>query len=247
MYVVQAGDTLLDIALRFGVDLGALQAANPGVDARALQVGQTLVIPGGNLALPTAVPVVFAIAPPTCYDTVSGTLCLGLIGNLTIHTLQNLRVQVQLINPNGVVEDTQTSVPDQRILPSGESAPYRVQFAHPWLPGTQVTASLVSATALPDGDNTFLRLTMDNEQGTTTDGGYAITASLLNSTPDTAVSIRVVATLVDSVGRVIGYRVIALPDTLPADARLPVRIVVTPQSGTVPAIHHLYAEALRSK
>lgn len=45
VYIVQEGDTLWDIALRFGVDLTALQAANPS-SAIALYVGDQLVIPG---------------------------------------------------------------------------------------------------------------------------------------------------------------------------------------------------------
>ncbi|MBL8046335.1 MAG: peptidoglycan DD-metalloendopeptidase family protein [Anaerolineales bacterium] len=45
-YVVQPGDTLFAIARQFGVTLEALQAANPTVNANALQVGATLVIPG---------------------------------------------------------------------------------------------------------------------------------------------------------------------------------------------------------
>jgi murein DD-endopeptidase MepM/ murein hydrolase activator NlpD len=45
-YIVQPGDTLYGIALQFGISVEALQAANPGVDAAALAVGQALVIPG---------------------------------------------------------------------------------------------------------------------------------------------------------------------------------------------------------
>ena len=44
-YSVQAGDSLLAIAARFGVTLDALQAANNNVDPSRLQIGQSLVIP----------------------------------------------------------------------------------------------------------------------------------------------------------------------------------------------------------
>lgn len=46
VYIVQPGDTLFAIARQFGVPLEGLQAANPTVNANALQVGQALVIPG---------------------------------------------------------------------------------------------------------------------------------------------------------------------------------------------------------
>lgn len=44
-YVVQPGDTLYSIAVRFGVSLEALIQANGITDPNQLQVGQVLVIP----------------------------------------------------------------------------------------------------------------------------------------------------------------------------------------------------------
>lgn len=44
-YVVQPGDTLYKIARSFGVSVSQLQAANPGVVATQLPIGQVLVIP----------------------------------------------------------------------------------------------------------------------------------------------------------------------------------------------------------
>lgn len=45
-YVVQARDTLAAISRKFNVKLEALVAANPGLDAKRLRVGQTVNIPG---------------------------------------------------------------------------------------------------------------------------------------------------------------------------------------------------------
>lgn len=44
-YTVKRGESLYTIARKHGVKLRALQAANPGVDARRLKAGQTLAIP----------------------------------------------------------------------------------------------------------------------------------------------------------------------------------------------------------
>ncbi len=46
VYVVQAGDTLSDIAVRFGVSVNELVSANPIADPNALGIGDQLVIPG---------------------------------------------------------------------------------------------------------------------------------------------------------------------------------------------------------
>jgi len=44
-HTVKAGETLAQIARKYGVKLDALTAANPGLDPRRLHVGQTLAVP----------------------------------------------------------------------------------------------------------------------------------------------------------------------------------------------------------
>ena len=46
VYIVQSGDTLYSVAVRFNITVNDLIAANPSVDPNALAVGQQLVIPG---------------------------------------------------------------------------------------------------------------------------------------------------------------------------------------------------------
>jgi murein DD-endopeptidase MepM/ murein hydrolase activator NlpD len=46
VYIVQAGDTLSEIALRFNVSVDDLIAANPNIDPNFLSQGQQIVIPG---------------------------------------------------------------------------------------------------------------------------------------------------------------------------------------------------------
>jgi L,D-transpeptidase ErfK/SrfK len=50
---VRSGETLLDLAQRYDVGSGAIQAANPGIDPWLPEVGQRVVIPGQHL-LPDA-------------------------------------------------------------------------------------------------------------------------------------------------------------------------------------------------
>src|SRR3569623_2632963 len=50
---VQAGETLLDIARRYGVGLNELETANPGIDAWLPTVGQRVIVPSQYLQ-PTA-------------------------------------------------------------------------------------------------------------------------------------------------------------------------------------------------
>jgi len=45
-YVIRSGDTLFALAQRFGTTVAAIIAINPGINPNALQVGQTICIPG---------------------------------------------------------------------------------------------------------------------------------------------------------------------------------------------------------
>lgn len=49
---VRSGETFGSIANRYGVSVDAVIAANPGVNPRALQIGQTVRIPGGSSSMP---------------------------------------------------------------------------------------------------------------------------------------------------------------------------------------------------
>lgn len=47
-YVVQPGDTLSNIAGRFGVEVAAIISMNPGVNVQRIHAGQTLRVPRGR-------------------------------------------------------------------------------------------------------------------------------------------------------------------------------------------------------
>lgn len=56
VYTVKANDTLWDIAARYDLFVNDLLAANPGVEAQRLRIGQTLRIPSAENPAATAVP-----------------------------------------------------------------------------------------------------------------------------------------------------------------------------------------------
>src|SRR3990170_3110015 len=75
-YKVVRGDTMLGIALRYGISLEDLLAANMGVDPQFLSVGAELVIPLGDSApavLATATPLPIRLEEPVCY--INGRRC----------------------------------------------------------------------------------------------------------------------------------------------------------------------------
>lgn len=48
VYCVQPGDTIIRLAGAFSLSIGALAAANPGIDTRQLVAGQLLIVPSGG-------------------------------------------------------------------------------------------------------------------------------------------------------------------------------------------------------
>jgi len=53
-YKIKKGDTLWEIGKRYNVSVSALKQANPGVEPRKLQIGQTIVVPDAKSAKPAA-------------------------------------------------------------------------------------------------------------------------------------------------------------------------------------------------
>lgn len=114
VYIVQAGDTLFGIARQFGVTVEAVQAANPTVNAAALQVGQGLIIPGfagtgGTLGL-------HPLEPGETLDSLA--LRLGLSTAALVRLNRIVNPSQLYINQPVVVTDELDAGP---ALPAGET------------------------------------------------------------------------------------------------------------------------------
>ncbi len=85
VHVIQEGDTLLGIALQYGVDLEALQKANPALNPNLMPVGATVVIPldeENPAGLPTPTPMPLPVGPVVCYPQADGgAWCLAVVHN----------------------------------------------------------------------------------------------------------------------------------------------------------------------
>lgn len=265
LYIVSEGDTLLDIAIRFDIPLADLRAANSASDLSLLQIGQTLIIPPAAPELPpdttttdsavpvlapTPTPVPLTINPPTCYDTRAETiLCLGEIANPYEETVERVALRVQVIDAAGaILEETITAL-DQVWLPAGSDAPYRAQFNIGWptfvLPGTSVQTTLLSADTSSGGEAPYARLNVEDIETRMEGERVIVTARIVNADTSRADDLRIVATVRDEAGRVIGYRVNTPPTSLSAGASLPVEIVIIPLARAEAPVVLLYAEGRR--
>jgi len=134
-YTVVEGDTLLEIALNYGIPLDKLLTSNPSVDPRFLSVGTVLVIPRAeNLtevySTPTPFPV--DVEVPQCYPVKDGGVwCFAMVTNNYPQPLEGISGQIVLVAPDGSeMEKRVANTPLNTLLP-GEAMPIMVFFTSP--------------------------------------------------------------------------------------------------------------------
>lgn len=250
LYVIQPDDTLLGIAIRFGIEVADLEAANPDVDARALQPGQSLVIPGDTVIAMVATPLLpdLALPVPACYQTPAETvLCLGLVDNTLDYPLEQVAVDVELVTADGSSVATQQVEIEQSVIPAGSSAPYRALFDEETNDAVGARAWMTQAREAQGVDARFIMLDVEDDRLESVGGRYVISATLRNGNEEAAQDIRVIATLRDAAGNVLGYRVADVADNLDPGESAPIRLeIVTQPSGDTPS-YSLYVEARRAE
>src|SRR5512147_670531 len=137
IHIVQPGDTLLGIALQYGVTLDALQQINGVLRPETLQIGQQIIIPtgssgssndgGGTFLLPTPVPAPLVITNTARYQTPVGSLwVLGEVFNPTDQPLENVQVRVGLMNETGLEIGSDLTFTVLDFIPAGGRSPLGV-------------------------------------------------------------------------------------------------------------------------
>jgi LysM repeat protein len=203
VYIIQDGDTLVEIGQNFGIAPSILQTANPDT---SLFPGQQLRIPQ---PIPTLYPLPVVVLPPDCHTTQpAAVLCLGQVSNTLDHAVGRVALEITLFDADSVALDSQVVSVSQYVLPAGESAPYRALFQlGDFSAAHTVRVALVSAVAA-DRPRSGLRLT---ELGTATRRGYyTLRLEVANDRRQTVSGARVIVTVLTGSGQVAGFRVAEL-------------------------------------
>ncbi|MCL4247192.1 MAG: LysM peptidoglycan-binding domain-containing protein [Anaerolineae bacterium] len=106
IHVVQPGENLFRISLRYGVSMGAIAQANGIANINLIFVGQRLVIPGVGAPVPTPVPATPVPGAPTPVPPTTGTYVvqrgdtLSAIARRFNTTVQALAAANGIANPN---------------------------------------------------------------------------------------------------------------------------------------------------
>lgn len=212
-YTVQSGDTISSIALKFGVSIDDLQAANPEIPPNAMSIGQVLRIPSNPenpSGEPTPTPAPFTIRQVECYPTADkGMWCFVLAHNNFFDIMENLSAQVTLVDSTNAVLASQAALLPLNILPPDTSLPLAVFFPPVVPPDARPQVQVLTAIRLLPGDERYLSATLNNTLVQIDAEGRSARVSgqvLLPSQSQAASQVWVAGTAYDGSGRVVGVR-----------------------------------------
>lgn len=126
-YVVQAGDTLIGIGQKLGIDPGELQRANSISDPRSLQVGQRLTVPAPALLQPLAGPALPRHSVRGLRAHVDGlgrAWLLGEVVNESDETVEQVNVETRLLDGQGGEVARGEAQSYRYLTPPGGASPF---------------------------------------------------------------------------------------------------------------------------
>lgn len=213
IYTVQAGDTLLDIAIRFDRSTEAIQTANGIVDPRLLQIGQELIIPPpeGNPAEP---PTPTPTPPPLLVEALNfqrtppdALWCLGQVSNPGSEPLTEVVVEAALFDGSGVQLARAAAFTQLDVIQPGQAAPFAILFNAPPSSFAQYQVAAVSGVPASAQARYYFDLDTFDTQGTQIDlSTYRLSGQLRNQGSSDAEAIRLVAVAYDAEGKVLAQR-----------------------------------------
>lgn len=239
-YTVQTGDTMSQVAEKFGVSLDDLQAANPEVSANAMSVGQVIKIPSNPdnpSGEPTPTPAPFTVEQIECYPTTDkGMWCFVLVHNDFVEFIENVSAQVTLVDSNNTTISTQTAFLSLNILPPNTSLPLAVFFP-PDIPfNAKPHVQVLTAIRLLPNDERYLPAMINNMLVQVNAEGHSAQVSgavLSQSQTSAANQVWVVATAYDEAGRVVGIRRWESNARLPAGGSLLFNFMISSVGGRI--------------
>jgi len=232
-YTIVKGDTMLGVALRYGVSLEDLQTANPEVDPRFLSVETILIIPLGESSPPslaTPTPLSVGMAGPTCYVTSDlGAWCFLLIQNNLDESLENVSARIYLVSDSGEVVGEEIAFTPLNLIPPEADFPAMAFFEPPLAQGFNPGAELTSALPASNVGERYLPATIKINQVEIDPSGRQATVEGIISTPkksDPAGLIWLSVVAYGSNEEVVGVRKLEISGPVEAGVDLPYSLAV---------------------
>jgi LysM repeat protein len=221
VHIVQKDDTMLGIAIRYGVTLEELLVANPDINPRILSIDQEIFIPSlegdvpGGL-IPTATPIPLQLAQVQCYPTTTlHSWCLTSVVNDGEEWLEGISAIITVFNSEGEQIDAQTTYAPLNLLPPGFVMPLGVMFPQSVdLAVATTNTSFVARTV----EDRFVALIVDWELDTDSTNGSSVKVKVtLQVAGENEFGIEGASVLISALdldGNVVGYRKAELKERL---------------------------------
>ncbi len=217
-YTVTEKDDMFGVALRYGVSLDALKAANPTVIPNMMSVGTVLIIPvtptppstGAGQGDPTQTPDLFnplrLAKAPVCYaDTLGGAYCFAQLENISQTPVENPSVRFTLSGAGTTLE--MDGILPLNILPAQKTMPAVAYFPPPIPGGFEVTAQITDWLPVMPDDSRYLEAEIVAEAPTIAAGAsFVEVTGMVNLPQGQAEYVWVLGVVYDINGQVLGLR-----------------------------------------
>lgn len=236
LYTIVKDDTMLGIALRFGLTLDALLAANPQTDPRFLTIGNTVVIPVGEGGLPVApspTPLPVMLGAPLCYRQADASAwCFVQVSLPFSGTLENLSALIHLADGAGNPLGSTPANAPLNLVSSDQPALLLAYFPAPLPVNLTARAELLSALQVQPGTGRYLAVELTTLPAEIVPGGGSVRVagevSLLpvEALPAPQAEVWVAVLAFDARGQPVGLRRWEAPQPYPAGSQVPFELEV---------------------
>ena len=187
------------------------------------------------------------ISPPRCYRTISPQLtCLGYLRNTSESDLAAISLRARYSGDDEAQDAETTFGLEQPQLSAGGRAPYRLQMPDLRREDAALEIALAGAQPASAGSRALL---LEDETGRyqPETNSYRFRATLRNGGADAVNDIRLVITVEDEAGAIIGFRAADWRIELAGGAALPVDLEIALLERAAEMRHRVTAQALRSE
>ena len=257
-YTVTEKDDMFGVALRYGVSLDALKAANPTVIPNLMSVGTVLIIPvtptpvseGATQQNPTPTPNAFSplrvATAPICYqDALGGAYCFAQLENVSDSPVENPSVRFTLTGNNAITLEMDGILP-LNILPAKETIPAVAYFPSSVPAEFEVSAQITDWLPVMPDDARYLNTEIVAESQTIAVGaGFAEVTGVVNLAQGQADYVWVLGVAFDANRQVLGLRRWEPETPIPNGNAIPFEFRVYAMQGEIAEVK-LFVEAQAS-
>jgi len=236
VHVVQKEETLLGIAIRYGVSLDELLAANPGINPTILSINQEIIIPGpeGDSAsnfVPEATPLPVPFSEVECFPTATDQLwCIASLENQDAIPLEGVSASIMLFNDVGEVVDSRSAFSPLGLIPEGGIIPLAVLFPFPSDEYSYAMILPISAYEAENIEERYLPLewTLEKDEPGEGQKTWYVSGTLISSDERERLTQRVsiLGVALDDAGRIVGFRQLELESQLKSGEKLPFELEI---------------------